>query len=165
MTIHRLRPAQQLPVIPSLLDRLIDESPGSRGSDSAALPEIKANIRRDLEWLLNTRVMLPAGVRHYPELERSLLNYGLPDFSTVLLGSPEHRDRFRLTVQFAIERLEPRLQQIEVQLSPVGRDHERTLYMKIAAVLLVEPEPVPLLFDSRVNPSDRTVKLRELANG
>lgn len=159
----------QQPLLPSVLDRLIDEDPNVPHEPirpvGSLLSDIKANVRRDLEWLLNTRLYHDQSLDAYPELRRSLVTYGLPDFSTVLLGSTEHREAFRATVQSAIERLEPRLSRIAVEISSTGEAHDRTLYLKITAVLLVEPDPVPLLFDSRIQALDRAVRLRELRHG
>lgn len=163
------RVRSQQPVLPSLLDRLIDHDPERLLEPvrpaAALLEDIKANLRRDLENLLNTRRFRPAPPPGMSELERSLVSYGLPDFSTVVLGAAEHRERFRATIQAAIERFEPRLARVEVELAPLGEEYERTLYLKITGLLMVEPDPVPLLFDSRVRTVDRAVKLRELRHG
>ncbi len=157
------------PVLPSLLDRLIDDEPqqilSSVKGFSILLKEIKANIRRDLENLLNTRIYRQNDIDELNELEQSLVNYGLPDFSRVQYSSEEHRERFRAVVQQAIKKFEPRLQRVRVDISPAGEEYERTLYLKISAVLMVEPNPVPLIFDSRVHTLDRAVKLRELQHG
>ena len=159
----------QQPVLPSLLDRLIDQDPEAvRESVRPAavlLQDIKANIRRDLEWLLNTRLYRQQRIDLYPELKTSVVAYGLPDFSTVLLGSAEHRENFRLAIQATIERFEPRLRRVQVEISPSGEEHDRTLYLKITALLMVEPDPVPLLFDSRIRALERAMELRELRNG
>lgn len=164
----RVRSCQ--PLLPSLLDRLMDEDPAARFEPvkpvGALLRDIKANLRRDLEWLLNTRRSQPEQVLdRYPELRHSLMAYGLPDFSGVPLGSAEHRETFRATVQSTIKRLEPRLSQVLVEMHPIGAPEERTLYLRITAMLLVEPDPVPLLLDSRIQAQDRTVRLRELRHG
>ena len=50
--------------------------------------QLKASLRRDLEWLLNTRQIPDAvGPETYRELERSLYNYGLPDVTSMSLDS------------------------------------------------------------------------------
>lgn len=167
--IAMTRVRSQLPVLPSLLDRLIDDEPDQISERAQSAPvllrDIKVNLRRDLEWLLNTRLYRSQDFSKYPELQRSLIAYGLPDFSTVQLGSDEHREQFRAIIQATIERLEPRLRRVQVEISPLGEAHERTLYLRINAVLLIEPDPVPLLFDSRIRGLDRTVQLQELRHG
>ena len=96
----------------SLLDRLIDANPEreqdpplSRGQ---ALRELRQAVRRDLEHLLNARQRCRSWPRRLDQLDRSLLNYGIPDFSGVELGASERREDFRSAVEQVIRRAEPR---------------------------------------------------------
>lgn len=159
----------QQPVLPSLLDRLLDDAPEDRHEPPKAttqlLADFKGGVRRDLENLLNTRLYRQQAIEPYSELARSVVNYGLPDFSTVLMGSAEHREEFRRIIQDTITRFEPRLKRVRVDVTQNEEDRDRTLYLRITALLLVEPDPVPLLFDSRLRALDRVVKLRELRHG
>ena len=151
------------------MDRLIDDDPQQRLETQkpfgAILKEIKINIRRDLENLLNTRLYRQHALDNYSELDKSIVNYGLPDFSRVQFDSEDDREQFRWLVQSIITKYEPRFQRVDVEISPTGEGYERTLYLKISAVLMVEPDPVPLIFDSRVRTVDRAVRLRELQHG
>ncbi len=157
------------PIIPSLLDRLVDEDPKSLisvpKSYGVLLKDIKNNIRRDLENLLNTRLTRYAIPEELNEINLSVANYGLPDFSFVQLGSDEGREEFRFMVEQAIHNFEPRFNQVIVELEQIGEEYERTLYLKISAVLMVDPDPIPLLFDSRVKTLNKSVKLREINHG
>lgn len=155
------------PILPSLLDRLIDDEPDSQDENiksyGVVLSEIKDNIRRDLECLLNTRLYrdhLPADL---PELDVSIVNYGLPDFSMVQLTSDEGKTGFKEEVQKIIEKFEPRFKSVDIELDQVGEDFERSLYLKISAVLMIDPDPIPLLFDSRVKVLDKAVNLRVIS--
>ncbi len=163
------RVSSSQPVLPSLLDRLIDDDPASASENerpgSIVLKEMKEGIRRDLEQLLNTRCAHQLDLTNYPEIESSILNYGLPDFSHVQFDSDEDRDRFRWAIQSIIERYEPRLRRVTVDIVPTGEDYERALYLKISAVLMVEPEPIPMILDSRMKTIDRSLKLREVRHG
>ena len=68
-----------------------------RRSQSVRL--LKASLRRDLEWLLNTRRTPEAVGREFQELEQSLYNYGVPDLTAINRESvarpespgPDHR--------------------------------------------------------------------------
>lgn len=158
------------PVLPSLLDRLIDNDPKNRDgiiaqSYGVILKDIKKSVRRDLEALLNTRVYRPSLPSSLSELEVSSVNYGLPDFSVIHLGSEDGKEEFRYRVQQVIDKYEPRFRHVNVELEQVGEGYERTLYMKISAVLMIDPEPIPLLFDSRVKALDKAVRLREVNHG
>lgn len=159
----------QQPVLPSLLDRLIDEDPDNiqptKKAYGVVLRDIKQSIRRDLEALLNTRLYRDETPDSLSELTVSLVSYGLPDFSVLQLGAEEGKEEFRLRVQTIIETFEPRFKQVYVELEQAGEDYERTLYMRISAVLMVEPDPIPLLFDSRIKTIDKAVRLREVNHG
>ncbi|WP_221801111.1 type VI secretion system baseplate subunit TssE [Oceanobacter mangrovi] len=157
------------PVLPSLLDRLIDEDPSTPSDDhktnSMLLKEMKEGVRRDLENLLNTRLAHQYQLDRHREVEHSVVNYGLRDFSHVQFDSEADRQQFRWSIVQLIERFEPRLQRVQVDMVPVGEDYERTLYIKIAGMLLVEPDPVHMILDSRVRTIDRSLRLRELNHG
>ena len=69
----------------SILDRLIDEDPGVLSSRllsrSQSVRKLKDAVRRDLEWLLNTRRIAVPPDESLNEVNRSLYIYGLPDFT------------------------------------------------------------------------------------
>lgn len=156
-------------VLPSLLDRLIDDEPererDTPSATGADLESLRAGVRRDLENLLNTRIVHEVSTERYPELETSVVSYGLPDFSSVVLGAPEERESFRARVQRTIERYEPRFRQVRVEIVPTGNEGDRTLHLKITAILLVEPDPVPMRYESQVHATDRMVRLEEVRDG
>src|SRR5438552_3823718 len=109
---------------PSLLDRLLDDDPGTQReaprSRTQVLRELKRAVRRDLEDLLNTRrccLPLPEDLK---ELERSLVNYGIPDFTGAGMGSSESRDELRRAIEDVIRRHEPRFQTVTVHLLDSG---------------------------------------------
>ena len=85
-------------LVPSVLDRLLDDHPEQRQELPKArhqvLRELKQSVRRDLENLLNTRWRCVSWPPNLDELELSLVNYGIPDFTGVNMGSPAERDRF-----------------------------------------------------------------------
>lgn len=138
-------------ITPSVLDRLIDYEPEiSRepiASRAKTLRQLKMSVRRDLEWLLNSRQVvggIPAGLK---ELSRSLATYGLPDFTSVSVKSPAAQTRMRRAIETAISIFEPRLTDVVVTLEP-ERETERALRFRIDARLLVDPAPEPVTFDT-----------------
>src|SRR5450432_2820606 len=82
----------------SLLERLIDLEPRNATEQPATRTQsvrlLKASLRRDLEWLLNTRRTPDPAGPEYPEVAKSLHNYGLPDLNS--LNWESVRDRSRL---------------------------------------------------------------------
>jgi type VI secretion system protein ImpF len=73
------------------------------------LQRLREGVVRDLDWLLNTvHLAAMADLAAYPEVEKSTLNYGMPDFtgqtaSTVDLASMEK------LIRQAIVQFEPRI--------------------------------------------------------
>jgi len=71
---------------PSLLDRLTDEAPGEQNENRnrrvISMSRLRKLVRRDLAWLLNTGHMESMqDLSDYPEVQRSVINFGLPDLS------------------------------------------------------------------------------------
>jgi type VI secretion system protein ImpF len=152
------RPEADQKLVPSILDRLIDERPRDPQVPAEAprsLAQTKDSVKRDLEWLLNSRQVLadlPVDLR---QLDRSLLTYGLPDFTSSSLSNVADQDLLRRSVEEAIRRFEPRLSRVAITLEP-PRTLERTLRFRIDALLHVEPEPEPISFDSVLQLSTKT---------
>src|SRR5512146_2052892 len=85
-----MRSESQLVLTQSLLDRLIDESPGMADSATTypqSLRQFKAGLKRDLEWLLNTRQTPEPFAEELRETARSVINYGLVDVSSLAMDS------------------------------------------------------------------------------
>src|SRR5437773_228098 len=91
-------PKPDRPLVPSVLDRLLDDEPETKRDPPRGrhqvLRELKVSVRRDLEDLLNTRRRCGSWPADLAELERSLVNYGVPDFAGANMGSAERREEF-----------------------------------------------------------------------
>ena len=79
----------------SIIDRLIVEEPES-GRESVPLrtfgwEEFKESVRRDLEWLLNTRCSDPRSLLDKREL--TVLDYGVPDFGDYFITGTADQQR------------------------------------------------------------------------
>src|SRR5256885_2788518 len=70
---------------PALLDRLTDQDPASnvesRDRRVISLPQLKAAVLRDLVWLFNTACRNLQEFEGLREVERSVLNYGVPNLT------------------------------------------------------------------------------------
>jgi type VI secretion system protein ImpF len=137
----------------SVLDRLIDSEPGSPADPSPtrsrSLRELKRNVRRDLEWLLNTRREVHNLPPDLQQTAKSLIMYGLPDFSATSVNNPSDQLYMLRTLEQAIEQFEPRLGRVTIRLE-TGGETERSLHFRIDAGLLVDPAPEPVTFDTTV---------------
>jgi type VI secretion system protein ImpF len=143
------------PVTLSVLDRLIDQEPERKLEPpltrSQSLRELKAALRRDLEWLLNTRRTIEESPASLKELERSLYNYGLPDVSSLYLRSSKDQDSLLKAIRVAINCFEPRLLNIKVILEPAA-DDTRVIRFGIEGLLRMDPAPEHVFFDTMLEP-------------
>jgi type VI secretion system protein ImpF len=136
----------------SVLDRLIDNEP-KRTSEvelrpAQSLEELKASLRRDLEWLLNTRQPLEEPPEGSKELEQSLYNYGLPDICSMSLASVKDRYRLARLMESTLSKFEPRLEGVRVTLMASAESSSRVLKFQIEGLLRVEPAPERVTFDT-----------------
>jgi type VI secretion system protein ImpF len=158
----RIQPEQ--PLVPSVLDRLLDEDPTVRRDTpkprSQVLRELKQSVRRDLENLLNTRRRCRSWPVNLAELERSLVNYGIPDLTAAGLGTAEGREEFRSTFERVIHLFEPRFTHIGVEMLDNSEPLDRTLRFRIDAMLQAEPAPEPVIFDSALQPATGSVHVK-----
>lgn len=109
------QPPPRLSATPAgLLDRLL------HGGGPLQTPaQLKDSVARSLEDMLNTRAALPAGLlRGHPQCAASVANYGLADFAGCCLGSAADRAWIGTCIRTAVERHEPRLRRVEVQVEP-----------------------------------------------
>ena len=121
-----------------LFDRLVDLEPASpqelppfRVLDRQALEE---SVRHEVARTLNTRCPRPERLQE--EGERTVLNYGVPDFSFLAAGRGSDRQRLADDLAQAVAAYEPRLSQVRVTLDPV-EGNPTALVGRIEAVLAV----------------------------
>ena len=117
------------------------------------LRQLKLNVGRDLEDLLNTRrrcIESPADCR---ELKDSLVEYGIPDFTGLNMSVPAERERARLEIERVIRRYEPRLKSVVVTVQANVNKFDRTLRLRISGVLRTDPIPERVVFDSELEPA------------
>lgn len=147
----------------SVLDRLMDSDPKSRveamPTPAKSLREMKAALRRDLEWLMNSRRIIQEPPEHCKELRRSVYSYGLPDTASMSLFSAADQAILLKAIESAVELFEPRLARVRVTLRPV-LESTRSVHFLIEGLLRVDPEPVPILFDSSLDLSSGTYAIQ-----
>jgi type VI secretion system protein ImpF len=152
------------PLVPSVLDRLLDDEPEvtrdpPRGRNQV-LRELKQSLRRDLENLLNARQSWLGWAPGLQELKQSLLNYGLPDFTSANMASGEAREGFCRVLQTLLRQAEPRFKTVKVQLLTNVEPLDRTLRFRIDGLLRVDPAPEPIVFDSMLEPTTGNFALK-----
>lgn len=130
-----------------LFDRLVDEDPSvgrevrpRRTLDRRGLIE---SVRRELEQVFNTRCPVPA--HQLGRRRRSVIDYGIPDFSHLSARNHDDRERLAGLLRDAIEAFEPRLAAVNVVIEPVAGD-DLALSGRIEAALIVDEVAEPVSF-------------------
>lgn len=145
------RTENEIRITPSLLDRLLDLAPDiSREpptSRAKSLRDLKQSVKRDLEWLLNTRNHSDETALLLEEVSKSVATYGLADFTGMGVKSPGEQKMLVQSLEKAIKIFEPRLMDLRVNLEPID-EIKRVLHFRIEARLKVDPTPEPVMFDT-----------------
>lgn len=120
----------------------------------ASVAAFKVNLMRDLEWLLNTRESGDPAEAPYGELERSIYNYGLPDFASMAADASATPARLQRSIEREIELFEPRLKDVRVTLADGGKGGVRAMRFVIEATLRLDPDPERVEFDMELEMTD-----------
>jgi len=159
------RPDDKL-LTPSILDRLIDYEPDRSHDDASnqgqVLRELKEAIRRDLQDLLNSKRQFLTWPADYDELDYSLVNYGIADFTGVTFTGSDEQANLARSLERTILQFEPRLKSVRVQIHAVDR-YNRQLRFQVNAMMQVYPSPEPVMFDSVMEPQSRSISVTSAA--
>jgi len=139
-------------VTQSVLDRLIDRDP-TTSSESAptraqSVRQLKVSLRRDLEWLLNSRRTPEAVDDEYQELEQSLYNFGLPDVTSLSWDSSRDRSRLARMIEQVLHTFEPRLSGVRVVAADAAAGAQHVMRFQIEGLLDMDPSPEHISFDT-----------------
>lgn len=141
---------------PSLLEKLFDDEPRSPATGMAkrfTLDRFKESVATDIEGLLNSRMVLSEELlAPYVQARRSVLTYGLCDFSGMSLASSHDRKRICESIERTIAIHEPRLRNVQVSLE-LDRKGAMVLRFTISALLLAHPASEPVSFDAMLQPA------------
>ena len=149
---------QQERLQPSLLDRLTDKDPAktqeSRNDRILSIRELRAIVLRDLAWLFScTNLASSVDLEAFPEVERSVLNYGLPDLSGQSVDSLKAGMLERMLDQ-AIRNFEPRIlpETLKVRLLPADPDRGgNSLAFEIDGDMWAQPLPQHLYLETKLD--------------
>lgn len=128
----------------------------------SSLKEIRACVKRDLDWLLNASQYSPQeDLDGYPDVACSVVNYGMPDLTgkTVSGFDQQHMDRLLKQV---IVNFEPRIIRTTLTVRVIADkalfDHN-ALVFEIEGELLAEPQPLHLHLRTEFELEDGTVSV------
>ena len=175
---------------PSLLDRLIDESPARpvhnfmRGLapdtigevDTANVQTIQSEygtfvisarklrecVRRDLFWLLNTVNLEPVNdLDNFPNARNSVLNYGTPELTGTLVSNMDP-SMLEMELRRIILTFEPRILPDTLQITVHKRDEmdRRAIGFEIECDIWGQPAPEHLFLQSNLDIESGTIEFR-----
>lgn len=153
---------------PSLLDRLTDDEPGkleeSREKRVISASRLRECVTRDISWLLNcVSLDVDMALDDYPEVSRSVLNFGIPDLTGVAL-SGINADALQRQVRDAILAFEPRLtaSTLRVTVNALSARMDRqALIFNIDSEMWAQPIPLNLYLKTEVDLETGSFKVSE----
>ena len=130
----------------SLVDRLTDTDqwPDTR---SASIAMYRDSMKRDLEWLLNTRKPVMPELENYPATAASVLNYGLPDLHSFDGSGGKEHNTLTAALEKCIRTYEPRIGQPRVFLTRTDM-LSRSLRFHIEGQIIYENMEEEIKFDT-----------------
>ncbi|WP_148193770.1 type VI secretion system baseplate subunit TssE [Pseudomonas syringae] len=158
--------SSQHKLLPSLLDRLLDDRPHQSVESSSqrlsSLADYKASIVRDLEILVNTRQSLVAGeLEGFANLSGTILDYGMPDFTSRSVLDPQDRLLIQRQVEKAISVGDRRFRSVKVQLL-AQQTGQRMLTFRVDAVLRLQDISRQVSFDAVLQVNTQEYKVQNL---
>jgi len=157
---------------PSLLDRLTDDDPSSRVEPRArrvlSLRRLRESVLRDLAWLLNTGCLGQIeDLSEYPEVEHSVLNYGLFDLAGTVLSSADVPAIERRLRQAVID-FEPRILRKTLKVRVIRSQDamsRNAMRFHIEGELWSQPVPLRLFLKTDVDLETGSVNVTDEAGG
>lgn len=150
---------------PSILDRLFDDDPDNQTEVDLGkhqkIKQLRSSVRRDLENLMNARFRVMQPSDEYEQLEKSLLNYGLPDLATINITDLDKRKEFTSKMERILKEFEPRFKSVNVSYLENKDNTDRTLRFRIDATLFADPSPEVVVFDSILEPVTRSISIED----
>ncbi|WP_460383969.1 type VI secretion system baseplate subunit TssE [Pseudomonas amygdali] len=158
--------SSQHKLLPSLLDRLLDDRPHQSVESSSqrlsSLADYKASIVRDLEILVNTRQSLVAnGLEGFANLSGTILDYGMPDFTSRSVLDPQDRLLIQRQLEKAISVGDRRFRSVKVQLL-AKQTGQRMLTFRVDAVLRLQDISRQVSFDAVLQVNTQEYKVQNL---
>ena len=119
--------------------------------------DVIEDVRQNVESILNTRLMIPGDYLLRPTnkeslklLNDSLVNFGVVDFQSMNMGDSSMEKRFSESVRIAIQRFEPRLAKIKVEM--IASAKNRLVSVQVSGHLVVQPFE-DIQFESGLDPN------------
>jgi len=128
--------------------------------------KLREAVLRDLQWLLNaTRLKDQHALATYPEVERSVVNYGMPGFSGETASRVDVTD-LEQQIRDAILRFEPRILPDTLRVEALAQDSpldwHNVVSVQIQGHIWSQPVPLEILLHTKMDLESGQVELSEL---
>lgn len=140
-----------------MLDRMIE---GTRRYSAGDIRAVRDSVRAELERLLNTRWRCRAWPPDLDELDQSLVNYGIPDFSGASFRDVRSQRELRQLIERAIKLFEPRCQRVKVTVASDSR-RDRKVRFRIETELVAHGHREGAIFESTLDVSSSTFSINQ----
>jgi type VI secretion system protein ImpF len=141
---------------------VLNLTPETAEQRTLSMRKLRESVLRDLSWLLST-ISFDTGreLTAWPEVARSVLNYGLPSVAGLNSGGLDPGSAAR-RLQVAIETFEPRLTEVRVtpEFSPTRMDMH-ALAFRVEAQLWGQPTPQRLLLRTQIDVESADVRISD----
>jgi type VI secretion system protein ImpF len=123
---------------------------------------LRATVRRELAWLLNTTNLESlVDLEAYPEVQTSVLNYGLSDLAGKALNRRTVLQRAR-EIRKAVRVFEPRMQASNLTVEPSeDPDKPHSIMFVIQGDITAAAHAMPVKFRTEVDAETASVDVRE----
>jgi type VI secretion system protein ImpF len=140
------RTKSEVLVTQSLIDRLVDREqwPETR---AASIAMYRDSLKRDVEWLLNTRQPVIPELESFPATASSVLNFGLPDLHSFDGSAGKENNALTVALEKCIRTFEPRISQPRVFLTRTDL-LSRSLRFHIEGQIVYENMDEEIKFDT-----------------
>lgn len=149
--------------LPCLLERW-SSAPGqeNRGRSFNTWQDVRKDVMRNLEWLLNTEQPRSlAGVEPPPAVARSVLFYGIPAYSGKVQSAFNTED-VAWSIRERIVAFEPRIEASTLSVYATDRDEKmkfNRMHFTIHGFLRADPLPIEFLVQSELDMESGTARI------
>jgi type VI secretion system protein ImpF len=120
----------------------------------------KDSVKRDLEWLFNSRRTFDARINEHTQVRSSVYAYGLPDITSVNIGSVNDQRKLVDLMVESVRLFERRLRNVSIEFQPVVGG-SRTLQFTISGILLMDPAPEEVRIDTILDSSSARYEVKK----
>jgi type VI secretion system protein ImpF len=154
---------------PSLLDRLTDEHPDEttehRDRRFLTKKRLKDAVLRDLGWLLNTqRYTTMKSLEGYPEIENSVINFGIRDLAGASAAGIDVGELER-EIKQAILDFEPRILRRTLEVKAFSNRDEMSasaITLEIIGDIWGQPAPFHMMLKTELDLDTGAVSISDL---